>query len=123
MPAIDSDLIREVIRALRSNATVITNIPTDSNGNLAIHPGNFNPIHNLFPQLTVEVLDGSSEPVIPSSHDALIITIWLDTKTKEQSYSFIKTLSDAIITLFNREGGDFNNIDIPTNTGVRVCFF
>jgi len=33
----------------------------------------------------------------------------------------LKTVSDAILDLFNREGGIYNEIDVPTNTGVRVC--
>jgi hypothetical protein len=123
MAAIDSDVIREVIVALKNNATIQSKIARDSKNNLSIHPGNFNLINNVFPQITVEYNDGSSEPEFPASKDSLVITIWIDKNTSEQPYSFLRIVSDAILTLFNREGGAYNKIDVPTNTGVRVCSF
>lgn len=119
MAAIDSDIIREIISALRADSIVIANIAKDSNNNLAIHPGKFNPLHNVFPQITVEVIEGESEEQFPSSHDSVIITIFHDAKVRTQIYKFMVLVRDAIILLFNREGGSFNNIDVPTNTGVR----
>lgn len=123
MAAIDSNVIKEVIKALRANATIQARIAKDLKNNYAIHPGNFNQLHNVFPQLTVEYNEGPSEQSFPSSHDTLMITVWVDEKSNEQSYSFCRIVIDAIVTLFNREGGDFNYIDLTTNTGVRICNF
>ena len=123
MAVIDSNVVKEIIKALRADATIQLKIAKDSKNNYAIHPGNFNQLHNVFPQLTVEYSEGNSEQVFPSSHDALIVTVWIDEKSNEQSYSFCRIVTDAIVTLFNREGGDFNNLDVTTDTGVRICNF
>jgi hypothetical protein len=121
MSAIDSDLIREIIGRLRNDITIQSKIGKDSRNNLAIHPGKYNPIHNVFPQITVEVLEGGSEAQFPSSHDSLIITIFVDKKEKDPIYAFMVQVKDAILALFNRKGGSLNNIDVVTNTGVRIC--
>lgn len=121
MAAVTNVFFNKIVSALKTNSTVIANIATDRNGNLSVRPGRFVPTGAVLPEITVEEEEGASEPKIPATSTKLIITIWIDPKVTKPSYSFLKTTSDAIITLFNREGGDFNEIDIPTNTGVRVC--
>ena len=121
MAAIDSDIIREVIKHLKSDLTIQSKIAKDRNDNLAIYSANFANISAVFPSITVEIEEGQSEQAFPSSIDTLKIIVWIDIKTKEESYKFLKSVSDAVISLFNREGSVFNNIDISTNTGVRFC--
>jgi len=121
MPAITNVFFNKIIDALKGDATIIANIAKDRNGNLSIRPGRFVPTGAVLPEITVEEDEGASEPKIPATHTKLIITIWIDSKETKPSYSFLKTTSDAILALFNREGGSYNEIDIPTNTGVRVC--
>lgn len=121
MPVVDSDLIREIIKALKSNTVVQNNIAKDVNNEYSIRPGDFVPTGAVLPQICVTVEEGSSEPSFLASHDTLTISIWVDPKRKQNPYAFLTVIMDAIVGLFNREGSDFNNIDVPTNTGVRIC--
>jgi hypothetical protein len=121
MPAITKNFFNKIIEALKLDVTIAANIGKDRNNNLSIRPGRFVPTGAVLPEITVEEDEGPSEPSIPATHTKLVITIWIDSKVTKPAYSFLKTNSDAILDLFNREGGIFNEIDIPTNTGVRVC--
>jgi hypothetical protein len=121
MAAVTSNFLKKVIVALKTDATIIANIAKDKNGILSVRIGNFVPTGAVVPEITVIEEELNSEPKLPATHTKLIITVWIDSKETSSSYSFLKTVSDAILDLFNREGGIYNEIDVPTNTGVRVC--
>jgi hypothetical protein len=121
MAAIDSDLIRVIIEKLKVNSGIMSGIASDGSGNKMVRPATYSVIDMLMPAITVNVSDGGSEPIIPASSDTLSIIVWCGDKVNKEFYKFLKGKADLIITLFNREGDDFNNIDIPTDTGVRFC--
>ena len=121
MPAVTTNFLKKIVAAIKNDATIKANIAKDKNGELSVRPGNFVPTGAIVPSITVEEDTGGSEPSIPATHTMLTITIWIDSGQTKQAYTFLRTVSDAILDLFNREGGIFNEIDVTTNTGVRVC--
>jgi len=121
MSTINTDLFRTIRSKLVADATIISKIKKDRNGRLSIRPGSSIPSGFLLPGITIEVIENASEPLFPVSNDLVRIMFWTDPKAQEQGYSLRKTVADAIIALFNREGSSLNNIDIPTNTGIRVA--
>lgn len=124
MPIIDTNLMRIVIDKLKTDATVINFVAKDKNSNLSIRPGDFIKSGALFPMITVNIKEDDSEPKFPACKDVLTITIWLSDKTPNgEFYKKLNLVKDQIISLFNREGGSFNQIDVATNTGYRVCQF
>lgn len=121
MATIDSDLIRVIVEKLKDDVNIMSGIASDTKGNKMVRPATYSVIDMLMPAITVNVSDGGSEPIIPASSDVLSIIVWCGDKVNKEFYKFLKQKADLIITLFNREGDDFNNIDVPTNTGVRFC--
>lgn len=121
MPAITTNFLKTVIAALNADPTLIANIAKDKNDKLSIRVGNFVPSGAVVPEITVIENEEASEPKIPSTKTRLCITVWIDPTKTRPSYEFLKTVSDAILALFNRQGGLYNSIDVDTNTGVRVC--
>ena len=123
MAAVNSDIYRIILGILTGNTIIQNNIAKDVNNHLSIRPNIFNPEGAKFPQICINVTEGESEAKFPTSHDSVNITVWEDQMNNREWYKSLKQISDEIISLFNRKGDIFNNIDVPTNTGVRVCRF
>jgi len=120
MAAVTSNFIQKIIIALINDSIVQNNIARDKNGNLSVHVAKL-PTGAVLPEITIDEEEMDSEPQFPATRTRVTIIVWIDTKTTRPNYSFLKTISDEIITIFNREGSKYNEIDVPTNTGVRVC--
>jgi hypothetical protein len=109
------------MKILRENSVIQINVKRDVNKNLSIRPGKFVPSGSITPCIIIEVNENASEPSFPACRDTLKITYWLDPKIEQEPYTKAKTVIDTILTLFNRD--NHQEIDIPSNTGVRVCQF
>lgn len=122
MPSINSSPIEEIIKALKNDASISDVLAKDKNGIVSIRPEKVNTTSVLYPEITVCFEEKDSEIVIPSGHSDLVIRGWCE-ETQAQPYSFLKTLKDNILALFNRTGSQFNNIDQASNTGVNFNLF
>jgi hypothetical protein len=122
MATIDSDLYREVYRTVVNDSFIKSKLGKDERGTLSVRP-TYIPTGMVFPAITIEIEEAESEIMIPATRAHLTFTIWCDEKKTNEPYKFLKQIGDHIVALFNREGSKYNNVDVGTNTGVRICLF
>ncbi len=120
--AIDSGVIQEVIGAILGVPGITALLSRNVKGQYCVRPGNFEPIDALFPQITVNYEEGKSEAKFPAEFGHLHIIVWADEKQK-QPLKLLENIKDQILLLFNRQGEVHNNIDVPSNTGIRFNEF
>ena len=84
-------------------------------------PSRFSPVGNIYPQVTVWVDEGESEPVFPAGKYAVEINVWLEKETPEP-YKKLSIIGKRINQLFNRKASSLSDIDIDENEGLRVAF-
>lgn len=123
MPTIDLDLFRTVKNAIENDSDIVNLLAKDSQNHPCIRPANFTMTGAKYPELTIEANESDSDSLFPSTKGMVRLCVWIDSKTQNSNYSFLKNISDRLINLFNREGSLYNSIDIETNTGVRYCQF
>ena len=119
MAAIDTDVEKEVFRRLNTDSTIIAFLAKDKNAKNSIRPSGFNPDGPIFPQITYSYEGGKSEPVFPASKGRLHIIVWIEPSVTSAPYVTLKPIAEKILVLFNRKGSSLNNLDVPTNTGIR----
>ena len=112
-----------IVKILRDDSFIKSKISKDINGNLSIRPADTLYSGIILPCITIFVEESEVQPVIPSILEIANIKVWTNPKETENDYIFRKQVIDAIVTLFNRKGDDFNEIDVVNNTGLRFCNF
>ncbi len=85
-------------------------------------PSRFSPVDNLYPQITVWVDEGDSEPVFPAGKYAMEIIIWLDKKAETEPLKKLGDIGERIKAMFNRKASSISDINLGTNTGLRISF-
>lgn len=123
MPIIDEHLISVVVSALIADPYLNSKIAKDNTNRYFIQPAETVPVGFVFPGITLKWKEGPSESQIPASRDMLTVTVWIDPKKTKEGFEFLKTSSDRILTLFNRQGDAYDQIDVGTDTGIRICQF
>lgn len=121
MPTIDTDIARKVIAVLLAETAITDQLASNTAGKM-IRAGKAQLIGDKYPQITVFYTDGKSDSIFPACEGELNITIWVK-DTHREPISFLSGIKDLILALFNRQGSDYNDIDVPTNTGLRVLQF
>lgn len=112
--------MKKIVAALTNDISISALVGKDKNGISSIRCAKI-PTGSVLPQITIDDEELNSEPEFTATHSLLNITVWIDSKETKPVHSFLMDISDKIIALFNREGGKYNEIDVTTNTGVRVC--
>jgi len=107
-----------LVDLLGGDTNITDNLKVKPNGNFPIHPTGFNPVGNTFPQITYKFDEGPSEDAIPAARRVLRIFYWVNQNDKN-AYSRMKSTTDRINFIVNRTAGNFQNIDINANSGVR----
>lgn len=111
-----------VIAKLLATPTVVALLSTDRNVNPLIRAAKFQTVGDKYPQITIDFSEGKSDSIFPASEGELNITIWVK-QSQPEPKKFLNILKELIIPLFNREGDVFNDIDVPTDAGIRFLQF
>ena len=101
-----------------SDSSVITNALADSSGR-NIHMSNCDPVGGSFPQITISVDDGETQPKIPAQDRILIINVWYDTQPSPR-YVDMKAMKDNILSLLDLQNTAISDIDEDEDEGLRV---
>lgn len=109
-----------LVSVLTADSILTGNLKADSNGLFPIYPSGMQPVGNVFPQITFLFDEGPSEDALPAVRRSLTLTVWV-AKLQKQPYSKLQAIADRLNQLINREAGEFVNIDIPTNSGLRTA--
>lgn len=80
----------------------------------------FSPVGNKYPQITIWIDEGKSEPMFPAGWYKFFIYIWFDKKDTNQIYSKSRQIIKRVNEILNRKGTQLSEIDIVSNTGLRV---
>jgi hypothetical protein len=122
MPSINTGPVQEVLKALRNDVFLQNLLGKDKNNVLSIRPEHFIPTGQITPEVTIAWNNGKSNSLFPATEDSLRLTLWLDQGYKEP-YKTLEAYENEMESLFNRKGFQYNNIDVPTDTGIRFCQF
>jgi len=109
-----------VMETLAADSIIQSLIARDTNGNYMVVPSKFVPVGNVYPQITVSLDFKDSEPKFPAGYYNLMIRLWFKDDPSQQ-FSKTFTFKDAIDSLFNREGNEYNIINIASSYNLRVA--
>jgi hypothetical protein len=89
-------------------------------GGIPIEIAEFSPVGNTYPQICLDIDEGSSEMVFPAGHYKLAITMSVK-KDSTQPYKMIRDIAKRVNAVLNRKASSLSEINVMADTGLRIA--